>query len=288
MTQLLQQDLKWEQRQRLTLLETTVFWSGSVSTNALMDNFGISRVQASKDLTLYQAMCPDNIRYDKFLKRYVIEATFKPTFMEGTAREFLQVLKVQRVGARGAVLTLINNLPTVEIVESIFRQINRAVLQTVNQAIVTGKEIRVCYQSMTRPVPTELQLSPHALVFDGLRWHMRAFSRTHNEFRDFVIARVLSAEFIGVTDINSSNDLAWQQFVTVRIGPHPGLSDSQKAAIEFDYAMENGVLEHKVRAAVASYFLKAMRIGPDDKEREAVVQQIILLNRNELKDYLLF
>jgi len=288
MTQLLQQDLKWEQRQRLTLLEATVFWSGSVSTNALMDNFGISRVQASKDLTLYQALCPGNIRYDKFLKRYVAEDAFKSAFMAGTAQEFLQVLKVQCDGTSGTVLTLINNLPTVEIVESVFRQIDRTILQTTNQAIVSGKEIRVCYQSMTRPVPTELQLSPHALVFDGLRWHMRAFSRTHNEFRDFVIARVLLAEFIGVTDINSSNDLAWQQFVTVRIGPHPGLSDSQKAAIEFDYAMENGVLEHKVRAAVASYFLKAMRIGPDDKEREAVVQQIILLNRNELKDYLLF
>jgi predicted DNA-binding transcriptional regulator YafY len=288
MVQLLQQDLKWEQRQRLTLLEATVFWSGSVSTNALMDNFGISRVQASKDLTLYQTMCPDNIRYDKFLKRYVIEATFKPAFMEGSAREFLKVLKVQRDGVRGAVLTLINYLPTVEIVESVFRQIDRTILQTINQAIVAGKEIRVCYQSMTRPEPTELQLSPHALVFDGLRWHMRAFSRNHNEFRDFVIARVLSAEFIGITDINPNDDLAWQQFVTVRIGPHPGLSESQKAAIEFDYAMENGVLEHEVREAVVSYFLKAMRIGPDDKEREAVIQQIILLNRNELKDYLLF
>lgn len=288
MVQLLQQDLKWEQRQRLTLLEATVFWSGSVSTNALIDNFGISRVQASKDLTLYQTLCPGNIRYDKFLKRYVAEDAFKPAFMAGTAQEFLQVLKVQCDRTGITVLTLINNLPTVEIVELVFRKINQAVLQTVNQAIVTGKEIHVCYQSMTRPVPAELRLSPHALVFDGLRWHMRAFSRTHNEFRDFVIARVLSAEFIGVTDINSSNDLAWHQFVTVRIGPHPGLSDSQKAAIEFDYAMENGVLEHRVRAAVVSYFLKAMRIGPDDKEREAVVQQIILLNRNELKDYLLF
>jgi hypothetical protein len=66
------------------------------------------------------------------------------------------------------------------------------------------------------------------------------------------------------------------------------LSESQKAAIEFDYAMENGILAHKVRAAVVPYFLKAMRIGPDDLMREASVQQIVLLNRDELKDYLLF
>jgi hypothetical protein len=288
MAQLLQQDLKWEQRQRLTLLEATVFWSGEVSTNALTDSFGISRVQASKDLTLYQALCPGNIRYDKFLKRYVIEAAFKPAFMEGTVSEFLQVLKIQRGGAGGALVRLINDLPPVEIVESAVRQINRIILQTVNQAILAGKEIRVVYQSMSRMEPIELRLSPHALVFDGLRWHMRAFSRTHNEFRDFVLARVLSAEFVGLTDIDASDDRVWQLFVTVKIGPHPGLSESQKAAIEFDYAMENGILEHKVRAAVVPYFLKAMRIGPDDLMREARVQQAVLLNRDELKDYLLF
>ncbi|WP_269634207.1 hypothetical protein [Methylobacter marinus] len=39
------------------------------------------------------------------------------------------------------------------------------------------------------------------------------------------------------------------------------------------------MLEHKVRAAVVSYFLKAMRIEPNDLMREASVQQIVLLNR---------
>lgn len=265
-----------------------MFWSGEVSTNALMESFGISRVQASKDLTLYQALCPGNIRYDRFLKRYVIEAAFKPVFMEGTVSEFLRILKIRHGGTGGALVALINSLPSVEIVGSAVRQISRIILQTVNQAIIAGKEIRAVYQSMSRIEPVALWLSPHALVFDGLRWHMRAFSRTHNEFRDFVLARVLSAEFVGLTDIDASDDRAWQSFVTVKIGPHPGLSESQKAAIEFDYAMENGILAHKVRAAVVPYFLKAMRIGPDDLMREASVQQIVLLNRDELKDYLLF
>jgi len=93
---LMQQPIKWEQRQRLTLLEATVFWSGEFFTNVLMDGFGISRVQASKDFTLYQTLCPGNIRYDKFMKRYVVDVAFEPVFMSGTAGEFLQVLKVQQ------------------------------------------------------------------------------------------------------------------------------------------------------------------------------------------------
>jgi len=167
MTQLLQQDLKWEQRQRLTLLEATVFWSGEVSTNALMESFGISRVQASKDLTLYQALCPGNIRYDRFLKRYVIEAAFKPVFMEGTVSEFLQILKIRYGGTGGALVALINSLPPVEIVESAVRQISRIILQTVNQAIIAGKEIRAVYQSMSRIEPVALWLSPHAWCLTG-------------------------------------------------------------------------------------------------------------------------
>jgi hypothetical protein len=129
---ILQQPIKWEQRQRLTLLEATVFWSGEFSTNISMACFGISRVQASKDLTLYQTLCPGNIRYDKYLKRYLVDESFKPGFMIGTAGEFLQVLKIQQNRTGGAVMTLVKNLPEVDVLEPVFRQVNAAILQTVN------------------------------------------------------------------------------------------------------------------------------------------------------------
>ncbi|WP_340122442.1 WYL domain-containing protein [Methylobacter svalbardensis] len=285
---LLQPPIKWEQRQRLTLLEATVFWSGEFFTNVLMDGFGISRVQASKDFTLYQSLCPGNIRYDKFLKRYVVDEPFKPGFMTGTAGEFLQVLKVRQDRAGSAVVTLVKNLPEVEVLEPVFRQVNAAVLQAVNQAIVAGREVQVRYQSMSRPEPALHRLCPHALVFDGLRWHVRAFSYTHHEFRDFVLARMLSAELSYSAEIDASEDTAWHEFVGVRIGAHPGLSATQKQAVEFDYGMTAGILEHQVRAALVPYFLRVMRINRDDLTREAMVQQIVLLNRDELEQYWVF
>ena len=285
---LLQQPIKWEQRQRLTLLEATVFWSGEFSTNVLMDCFGVSRVQASKDLTLYQSLCPGNIRYDKFLKRYVVDVAFKPTFMTGTAGEYLQALKVQQDLTGGAVVTLVKNLPVVDVLEPVFRQIKPVVLQTVNQAIVAGKEVLVRYQSMSRAEPVEHRLCPHALAFDGLRWHVRAFSYTHHAFRDFVLARMSSAELKLSAEVDASEDTAWHEFVSVRIGAHPGLSATQKEAVEFDYGMESGVLEHKVRAALVPYFLRTMRISHDDLTRDAMAQQIVLLNRDELSHYLSF
>jgi len=103
-----------------------------------------------------------------------------------------------------------------------------------------------------------------------------------------VLARFHSAEFAGFAEVDASGDAAWQTFVPVKMRAHPGLSDAQKEAVEFDYGMINGVLEHQVRGALLPYFLRTMRIGPDDLTRDAIVQQIVLLNREDLREYLRF
>lgn len=90
------------------------------------------------------------------------------------------------------------------------------------------------------------------------------------------------------TDRHASQYVAWETFVPVKIGAHPGLSDAQKAAVEFDYGMINGVWEHEVRGALLPYFLRTMRIGADDLTRDAIVQQIVLLNRDDLREHLKF
>ena len=71
----------------------------------------------------------------------------------------------------------------------------------------------------------------------------------------------------------------------VEVGPHPGLSSTQKLVVERDFGMKDGRLSCEVRAALLPYWLLAMRIGPDDMQREALVQQIVLLNRPQLQAY---
>lgn len=288
MTQPLQADLKWEQRQRLTLLEATVFWSGEVSTGTLIDYFGISRVQASKDLTLYQSLCPGNIRYDKYLKRYVVDVSFDPGFMDGSTGELLQVLKLQQQNGHDAVVTLVGNLPAVEIVNPLARQIDAQILRSVVQAVRFNFELEIFYQSMSSPDPKTLQVSPHTLVFDGLRWHMRAFSATHNDFRDFVLARIHRISILGKADEMPFEDNLWHKWLTVKIGPHPDLNEAQRSVIERDFGMVDGKCSTEVRAALLNYFLLNMRIGKDDIQRDAIEQQVVLLNREELDEFIAF
>ncbi|MDO9161616.1 MAG: hypothetical protein Q8N35_13360 [Methylococcaceae bacterium] len=106
--------------------------------------------------------------------------------------------------------------------------------------------------------------------------------------RDFVLARIHQASVVGKPEQPSPVDALWERQLTVEIGPHPGLSDSQKQAVERDFCMTDGKCSTTVRAALLSYLLLSMRIGKDDYQREAMVQQIVLLNRDELQPYLAF
>lgn len=276
--------LKWEVRQRLTLLEATVFWSGELVTTFLTDSFNISRIQATKDIKLYLSLRPDNLRYDRSLKRYLITEHFVPLFISGNPQECLQVLQASRNNA-SPLVTLVNNLPAVEVVASASRLIDIEILKAVLQAARFGWILAMNYQSMSRPEPATHIVQPQTLVFDGQRWHMRAYSHGHGEFRDFVLARILRVTIQGKTAPALPADHLWKTILTAEVGPHPGLSEHQQRVVERDYGMIDGRLSCQVRAALLPYWLLAMRIGPDDLHREALVQQIVLLNRKALQAY---
>ncbi|OAI20664.1 hypothetical protein A1359_02830 [Methylomonas lenta] len=280
-------DLKWDVRQRLTLLEATVFWTGELATNFLTDTFAISRVQATKDIGRYLSLRPDNLRYDRSLKRYLITEQFQPLLITGQPQECMQVLQASQ-SAASPVLTLMSNMPAVEILTTPTRHLDINILRPVLQAARFGLVLEIGYQSMTTSEPAVRKVQPHTLVFDGWRWHMRAFSYSHNDFRDFVLARIHQAMVVGKPENPTPVDTLWETLLTVEIGPHPGLSDSQKLAIERDFGMVDGKATITVRAALLSYLLLSLRIGKDDYQREAMTQQTVLLNREELLLYMAF
>jgi len=84
--------------------------------------------------------------------------------------------------------------------------------------------------------------------------------------------------------INPDNDLEWNQSVTMKIGPHPGLSDAAKKAIELDYGMDNGFLAVTTRLALLFYAERRMGLDFDPDTVSPNRQQIVLLNREEVEE----
>ena len=53
------ESVRWDLALRYRLIETVVWWEGRLTTNHLMQSFGISRQQASKDINSFEGVCTE-------------------------------------------------------------------------------------------------------------------------------------------------------------------------------------------------------------------------------------
>lgn len=247
-----------------------------------MEAFGISKQQASNDLASYIEGRKSNLTYDKRLRTYLRGKNFRPRFFEPDASEFFAQLQAVDQGLLEPNRCWIGELPQYGAPPAPVRGVKAEILRDVFIAIRDRNALHVSYQSFSRPEPGWRWIEPHSLAFDGFRWHARAFCRNDNVFKDFLLSRII--EIGEQTDAvsSASEDQAWNSEVTLKIGPHPELSDAQKHVIGLDYGMEGGVAEISVRRAMLYYALKRLGLDTDPAARRPQDQQIVLLNRDEV------
>src|SRR5690606_34246199 len=121
---------------------------------------------------------------------------------------------------------------TFDTVPSPVRGIVAHTLRRVIEAIRTRQALEVEYQSLSSRAPRWRWIAPHAIAFDGFRWHARAYCFTDGCFKDFLLARILDIRDTRPSDIDASQDVDWHTHVTLEIGPHPGLSRSEEHTSE--------------------------------------------------------
>lgn len=172
--------------------------------------------------------------------------------------------------------------PAFSIVPILRRRIGVKTLRVILDAIRTNSSVEVNYQSFSAPEPSWRRIAPHALGFDGFRWHARAWCFNHHDFRDFVPSRILSIRATKPSDIDPTTDVGWHREVTLKFGPHPALKGGQRREIELDYGKENGVVEVKTRLCLAYYFERQLGLDLDPAKVPPPRQQIVLLNRDEI------
>ena len=279
--------MKWEIRQRLTLLEATVLWTGELTTNVLIQAFGISRAQASKDLSSYQKICPQNLQYDASQKRYLTTDAFSPVFIEGTPDEYLRLTKLSQAFQSNEE-NILTHLPAVTLLEPATGRVNFSALQIITRAIRLKENIQYRYHTMSDKPSYDCVLSPNTLVYNGYRWHIRGFSHTHEEYRDFVLSRIEKPNILKkeLDYIHSQNDDDWNTWVDVKFSPHPDLSRVQKQIIADDFGMKGYSKSVRMRGALVQYFLNLMSINPKEKDKPGYIQYIILKNEKDLSPYL--
>ncbi|KKF89330.1 hypothetical protein XY58_04935 [Stenotrophomonas maltophilia] len=258
-------DLTQPQRDRLAFVELRLRFIGEIRRQDLMKRFAIQSAAASRDLALYKDVAPGNLDYDPKGKSCVLGPAFHPVFdfapervLSWLAQGFGDGEPLQRKAWVASESPTRLTLPDLDVLASVTR--------AIHQECPLGIE----YHSISNG-RTEREIVPFALIDSGLRWHVCAFDRRTQEFRDFVITRIkrplpLKGEAVAPHEM-SDQDIQWTRIVELELVPHP--DEPRPEITAMDYGMCDGVLRLKLRAAMAGYVLRKWSVdcSPDHSLR---------------------
>ena len=228
--------------ERLRFIDARLFWEARINRADLIETFSVSPAQAALDFKEYLKMAGRGVVYDTRSKAYVRATSFKPAFGAPDAGKALWEML-----AAGD--SLVATLPKLE------RPLDPYVVARVRLAARSTERLRVDYQSFTRPQPQKRWIAPRRLVSDGERWHARCWCYEHNEWRDFVLARIAAideAEPAG----QLPRDRDWEDAYRLVLKPAEGLSKGQRATVIREYAMQAGRLVVTIPRAMRLYAIR--------------------------------
>jgi predicted DNA-binding transcriptional regulator YafY len=268
--------LRWSVEQRVAFAARRLYWDGSINRDDLMRRFGVSANQATADLARLKEAYPDGFAYDTVARRYRARPGFNPH--QADPSSLLRDLRLIAEGHLDAQDSVLAAVPTLAIAEVPERSVDGAVLRSILAAIRDRQAVGARYVSFQRPGERQRVLSPHALVFDGFRWHVRAHDAGDDTFKDFVIARLSHVMTAGAWRRLPAEDAAWNRMMTLEIAPHPGLDPHQRRVVARDFGMgPKQRLLLKVREAVLFYVRRRFGLTDGHENRTAQEQHIVLL-----------
>jgi predicted DNA-binding transcriptional regulator YafY len=275
--------MRWGVEKRLEFIEFRLFWEGGINRADIMEAFGVSVPQASKDLSLYEEKAPGNLRYDKKEKRYLASAGFKPVFLKPEAERYLNQLQSISDRVVSADETWLSDMPDADAMPVPHRRVDVDVLRALLAAIKNRRAIEIHYQSMnpTRPEPTWRWITPHAFGNDGLRWHVRAYCHIDKKFKDFLLSRCLKARGDEAPGAAAEEDTLWNERFSVVLSPNPALSKSQQKVVAHDYNMTTNHVSVAVRKALLYYFQKRLRLDSISALDGPHETPVVIKNREE-------
>lgn len=281
-------EIKWATRQRLQFIEIMAYYTGLISRSGLAKAFGISDPAATKDLKLYNDLAPNNLTYEPSVFGFKPSSQFEAMFADLSPENVLPMLANNVISTDNPVndpnvygievdkLPLPTRLPSQQVLANIVRSIK-------NKA-----QLKVDYHSLSdRESDDSRIIEPHAIINNGLRWHVRAYSHDTYDFRDFVLSRIKHAELLNEAAESSSNyDDDWVEIITIKLKPHPKLSAKKHLTLKYDYKMENDTIEINVRRALVGYLLQRMAVDTtEDYSLNPNAYQLVVLNRDEIEPF---
>ncbi|GAW97900.1 MULTISPECIES: WYL domain-containing protein [Colwellia] len=282
----LDRELKLDLYQRLRLIEMIALWEGRLTSKSMMQAFGIKRQQASKDITYYRNLCPENLEYDTKLKGYKTTKYFKAKYTDGSLDEYLKFLSFNKdASSHVSSITQVNT--PIELIMPPNRVVEPKIIRALIKACRNKERIDVKYASVKNPLGEERNIIPHTLVTSGYRWHVRAYCEKDKKYKDFVLGRFLGDIETIYEKLNHKvpEDKLWHTFIDLVIVPNPSYTADQQKLFARERGMDGMKQVINIRAPLAQYYLQLMHIPFRDYSAD-MPHSVILENLDEVKKYL--
>lgn len=274
------ESLTHAQRERLAFIDFSLQYFGHVARNDLIQRFKTGLAASTRDFSTYKELAGDNLQLIHQTKSYHRTAQFKPLFKHDPEVILTSLSRGFGNGISSGVQPSEQCFDAVRLIHP-----NSDMIAALMRAIHHKQPVKCGYVSLSSG-ESEREVVPHAIVNNGHRWHVRAYDRKHQSFRDFVCTRFTFITLLN-KDINTvegrSYDEQWNKTIELVLIPHPSIE--QSVAIQMDYAMVDGQLKLKMKAALAAYLLRQWQV--DCSEGYKFVGQgcqLGLLNRSILHE----
>jgi hypothetical protein len=272
---------------RLAFILLVIYWRGYIRNKDLQTQFSISRQQAYNDIRDFISMYPDLVTKNESGLCMITEST--PLVLEIPSLDaYLNWLLTGHFSHHQENPSQENDHSqfTAE-VSAPARYVSRDIISCLTQAMEQNRRVEIGYVSLTTPEFDGRIFHPHTFVKTGQRWHVRGYCEKSQNYRDLVLSRCRGdVELLEHSHYPKTQDTVWNTFIDVVISPDPRLTPLQQEVISHDYNMQNGQLVIHTRAALAAYLLKDMQVSTKYLDGVPEAQQLILVNRNDIKAWL--
>lgn len=270
---------------RLLQMELILRWEGRLGNARLREVFGLSQIRASQWIKEFRDTYPDLTQWNS------ISRTF-----DATSRFYQNKIKYQDNSSSltqySSIIGLNSSLDheNPSVLVAAFPEITTPdpkIFSMLSHAAKLHRQVEIEYRSMKEPEPHSRTISPHSIVRAGRRWHVRAFSKHNQQFRDYTLGRISSVKLLDESSEKvMQDDIAWMTKVPIRIMAHPDLSYEQQTVIRYELFQNTAAKLTTCRGALVSYFIQDVRAAIDMNKQKPPEYQLIVDNINEIKRWL--
>ncbi|GIK44929.1 MAG: WYL domain-containing protein [Betaproteobacteria bacterium] len=274
------------QNHRLSLLGHLLRWEGRLNRSRLQQLFGLGPVRASEWIREFREQNPRLLEWDSKARSYLATPeAYRTRRGKDADRQEAAVSLAQYLALAG----LPHAAPGIETGHGVWAAFpdlsvpQPQVFAALYEAIRTRRMVKIAYRSMREPKQHDREISPHSLVRAGRRWHVRAFCKTNQDFRDYALGRIADVKALDTAaERGEQDDAAWQARVPVRLVAHPELTPEQAELIRFEYFNGTSARVETCRGALVGYFIQDMRAALKPKKQRPPDYQLAVDNDEEV------